>query len=419
MKFTVLAQIDRSGPEDQHGQGLVAPAEIAPDEVEILGADEKGQDEQRHCQKQSFGGSGLGEAEGFRQDQAAGSKGRVPGCDGQDDHPQDGQKSAHRAKQCLADLVHHQGGRAALNDLKQSVRPIKQSHPGSGPDQGDNPFGDHGAVEHQATSGFIADAAGHEGGLGGMKAADGSAGQGDEQQGPDGQALRVRVHCYVQVRQDRGITQGHAHKHAQAHEQQERAEKWVQTADKLVDGQNGGQEVVSEDAGHHKLDVQAGKIAQKLCRTEDKHHAHEQQQQQGKESHHPAGVQAQEGAHHVRNGRAPVAYRKHPAEIIVHSARENRPHHDPDQSHRAVKRAQDRPEDRPDPGDVQKLDEKDFPCGHGGVVHPVGHGGTRRGAARVRAEYPLNHLAVGEVTQDEQANAQKKYNHVLYLKKLK
>ena len=403
--FALPSQKGGRRPQNQHGQGLVAPAEIAPDQVEILGADKKGRDEQRYCQKQSVCGPGLGQAEGFRQDQAAGSKGRVPRCDGQDDNPQDGQKSAHRTKQGPADLVHHQGGRTALNDLKQGVRAMEQGHPGRGPDQGDDPLGDHGAVEHQPPAGFVADAAGHERGLRGMKAADGPAGQGDEQQRPDGQALRVRVHGYVQVGQHLSLAQGQAHEYAQGHEQQERAEKGVQAADKLVDGQDGGQEVVTEDAGHEKLDVQAGQIAQQLGRTEDEHHAHEEQQQQGKEAHHPAGVQSQESAHHVRNGRALVAYREHPAEIIVHRSRENRAHHDPDQSHRAVQRTKDRPEDRSDPGDVQKLDEKDLPGGHGGEVYPVGHGGAGGRTAGIRAENTFHHLAIGEVAQDEQADA--------------
>ena len=66
--------------------------------------------------------------------------------------------------------------------------------------------------------------------------------------------------------------------------------------------------------------------------------------------------------------------------------------------------AGDDPDDRTDPGDVQKLDEHVLPLWHRYVVDPVrvGHGGRRPVGRRENA---LHQPAVREVAQQQQRNS--------------
>ena len=242
-----------------------------------------------------------------------------------------------------------------------------------------------------------------------METADRPAGNGDEHVGPDRLSLAAPGLAAVlqavpefgdlRMLHDQADHQGHGHEY-----QCYRKER-VDFADDLVDGEHRGDNVIDEDYPRpdHEGGVGsvAGQVFQDDGRAVNEHGSHQHQQQDAEAEHHGPGAPAEVFPDQLRQARAAIAQRQHPAEIVMHGSAEDAAQHDPEVGRRAELRAHDGPEDGPRTGDVQELDHEDLPRGHGDEIDAVRLGDGGRGTRRVRTEHPLYELAVEQVSQDQ------------------
>ena len=404
----LAVQVGAGGPEHDGGQGLVGEAEVAPDHVEVHEVQHHADGEDRDGDGQTGRDGGLLEVEHFGDGQAGGTEGRVTGGDGQGHHAQDGQHAADGAHEGAGGLVDHVGGTARSG---QGFGAGVEGHAHGGPHEADEAFGHHAAVEHGLALLFIGQAAGHQGRLGGVEAADRAAGDGDEHQREDGQLLGMVIGEGGPVVEFATVGE-HGHGHAHGHDDQHGAEQGVEAADDLVDGQDGGQEVVGEDDGdpEHLVHVVGGQLGQQAGGSGHEDHAHEQQEDDGEHAHHLLGHVAQVVTHDGGYVGALVTHGEHAGEVVMHGTGEDGADNDPQQGAGAVQGAQDGAEDGAHTGDVQQLDEPDLPHGHFNVVDAVGHGLGGGGAVFVRTEDFGDDGTVDDVAHDEAGYGKKKVN---------
>ncbi len=98
---------------------------------------------------------------------------------------------------------------------------------------------------------------------------------------------------------------------ADRHEHQQGAEDGVETADDLVDGDDGRQDVVGEDGRNPVDQIGGGEVGQKASRAQYEHHAHQHQQHHGEEVHEVLGGGAEVLTDHGRHRGALGAHRQH------------------------------------------------------------------------------------------------------------
>ena len=91
-------------------------------------------------------------------------------------------------------------------------------------------------------------------------------------------------------------------------------------------------------------------------------------------------------------------------------AAEDRSENDPEEDDGAEDRAHEGAEDRAGAGDVEKLDQKRFPGGHGDAVDTVVDGDGRR-LPVVRAENLFNDAAVGQEADQKNGKGNKERDH--------
>ena len=89
----------------------------------------------------------------------------------------------------------------------------------------------------------------------------------------------------------------------------------------------------------------------------------------------------------------------------MHRAAENAAEDDPEQGGRPVQRPKDGANHGAEPGDVQKLDEKNLVAGQFDIVHAVAPGFDRRGAPEIGSEHFFHECAVHEVPAEQQREA--------------
>ena len=99
---------------------------------------------------------------------------------------------------------------------------------------------------------------------------------------------------------------------------------------------------------------------------------------------------------------SPLAHRHHRADEVVDGAGEDCAEHNPEQGCRPEHYAHDGAENRPHSGDVEKLNEEDFPRRHGYVVDAVGHCCRGGGALGISAEDAFGNRAIDEVASDKE-----------------
>ena len=141
----------------------------------------------------------------FGNDETGTAEGRIATGDGRCHNTKDGQDATHDAKPARADFLYNVRSREILNQglaisgivlVKECLYTLRVDHltpaaiveeiAGHGsPDEGDNTFGDHGAVENGAAHLLRLQATGHERTLSAMETTDGTAGDGDEEAGPE------------------------------------------------------------------------------------------------------------------------------------------------------------------------------------------------------------------------------------------
>jgi len=207
-------------------------------------------------------------------DEAGTAVGGVARGDGSGDNAEDGEEGTDAAHPRGADHVDEEGwvagglaavgedggeggvgfvgdgGRTAVH--KTGGRGVSggELDGGGSPDEGNDALGNHGAVEDEAAAALILQTARHQGRLRAVESTDGSAGDGDAEEGEDGQALGMMANeGGVGDFGNPAVLREDAEAYAQGHNQQRGTEEGIETADEGVDGQQCGQHAIEEDEG--------------------------------------------------------------------------------------------------------------------------------------------------------------------------
>ena len=110
------------------------------------------------------------------------------------------------------------------------------------------------------------------------------------------------------------------------------------------------------------------------------------------------------GPHHVGQAHAVIAYRKHAGEEVVCGTHEDAAQDYPYICDRAEHRSHDCPENRPQSGNVQKLDDEHSPRRKGFVVYSVWMFHNRCFPLWIRTEKSVYEFSIKEVTCNEDYN---------------
>lgn len=297
-------------------------------------------------------------------------------------------------------------GTSRFDRLIHGLWRLVEGKPHGAPDQGDDAFGNHGAVENGTALAFRFDAARHHRGLGGVESADGSTGNGDEKHGPDGKAGRVRSEGDGALRDDLGATEEKSSEHGSRHQDQADGEKRVDAPDEGIDRQDGGGKVVKEDKSGPYGHAHAGHVGQELGRAGGKDDADQDDEDDAEVADDLPGGVAQVLADQFRKAHASVPQGHHTGKIVVDGSAQDTAEGDPEHGDRTVQGAQDGSVHRAEPRNVQKLDQENLPRGQHHEVDPVGRGHGRRQSFVAGAEDPLHQLSVCEIPGDEQGKAE-------------
>ena len=209
-----------------------------------------------------------------------------------------------------------------------------------------------------------------------------------------------------------------AHGNAHGHDDQANAEQRIDLADNLVDGNKGGDEIIhqNDDQPEQGGGNNAGGAAvleqghDQARRTHGEHGAHHDQQHHAEHAHDVLHEAAQVDTGNLGNGSAVVALAHHAGEIVMHSTGKDRTKGDPQEHDGAPQSTLHCAEDGTKARDVQQLDHEQLPLGEDHIVHAVVdlHSG---GLAVVRPEGVFHHLAIDEITADQQGQANQKAYH--------
>ena len=204
--------------------------------------------------------------------------------------------------------------------------------------------------------------------------------------------------------------------HANGHDDQADAEDGVDLADQLVDGQEGGDEVVDQDQDQpeHLAAQNAGGIgAQQLQQTggaDCEDGTDHNQQHHGEHTHYVLHGLAQVDAGDLGDGDAVIPLGQHTGEIVVDAAGKDRTEGDPQEYDRSPQCTLHGSEDRAQTSDIKKLDQKEFPLGHDYVVDTIVDSDCRC-LSVIRAENVIYEVAVNKVTSDQKCQTDEKTNH--------
>ena len=412
----LIEEVHGSGPQHDHGQSLVGPAEVTPDDgvvdlaQSVAHAQDRADAQHRDAEHQTALDGLLLNVEPVGQHQTGRTEGRIAGGDGAGNDAQHSQRDAHAAHGLGANVVHG-GGAAAAHG--QQVSAGVDGAAGSSPDQSNHALGHHGTVEHEMALLLTLHAASHQGALSGMESGNGAAGHGDEHEAPDGRALGMHIGEVAPDLGD-GIALGEdAHGHAHGHDDQADAEHGVDLTDDLVDGHESGNEIVHQD--HSQPEQLVGEDAAAAAVGEQQldqaggangeHGAHHDQQHNAEHAHDVLHGAAQIDAGDLGDRGTLVTHAEHTGEVIVDSTGENGAEGDPQEHNRTPQRAAQGTENGAETGDVQQLDHKQLPLGQNHVVHAVVDLDGGR-LTVIGPEGPIHQGAVDEVTADQQCQTE-------------
>ena len=208
-----------------------------------------------------------------------------------------------------------------------------------------------------------------------------------------------------------------AHGHADGHDDQADTKDRINLTDDLVNGNKGGDEIIHQDDNQPEQSGgdNAGGAAvleqgdDQAGRTHGEHGAHHDQQHHAEHTHDVLQA-AQVDTGDLGDGSAVVALAHHAGEVVMHCTGKDRTKGDPQEHDGAPQSALHSAEDGTEARDVQQLDHEQLPLGKDHIVHAVVdlHSG---GLAVVRPEGVFHHLAIDEITADEQGQANQKANH--------
>ena len=345
----------------------------------------------------------LIDAEPVGERQTSGTECRIARGDRAGDDAEHGEHCADAGHEADADVIDDRASAASLHGCGQAARTVIERDAGRRPDEGDDAFGNHGAVEDRAAEALVLEAARHDWGLRGMEARASAAGDRDEHQRPDRHLLRAermqvcKRHVRHRVAAD---AEQHASHDAERHDDEAGAEQRIETSDQRVNRQQRREEVIEQHARQHVLDGDARELrdeAGRACHEDgtDEHEQHDGEHAHDEEHHRPHVV-----ADDLGDALAILAQRDHAGQVVMHAASEDGTKDDPEIDARAPDGAAEGTEDRAEACDVQELDHEDLPCRQRDVVDAVVMTNGRRGPVR-RAEDMLDDLAIGEIAYDE------------------
>ena len=412
----LIEEVHGSGPQNDHGERLVGPAEVTPnngvvDLAEGIADAEKGADaEHGDAEEQTVLPALLVHLEPVGQNQTGGAERGVAGGDGAGDDAEHGKGNADAAHGLGADVIH--SGGAAAAESKQLFTGV-ESASGSRPDQGDDAFGDHRAVEDEVALLLALHAACHQGALRSMEAGDRAAGDGDEHEAPNRRALRMEV-CEVAPNFGDGVALGEdAERNTERHNDQADAKHGVDLADDLIDGEEGRNEVIDqnqdqpehlagEDAfaaalGAEQLDEAGG--------ADRKHGADHHEQHHAEYAHDVLHRAAEVDAGDLGDGSAFVALTHHTGEIVVDRTGKDGAEGDPQEHHGTPQSTLQSTKDGAQTCNVQQLDEEQLPLGHHNVVNAIVDAHSRSFAV-VRSERVVHDLTIDKVAYDQKRQTQ-------------
>ncbi len=401
MQFSTLSEVHCGGPENQHGQALVGEAEVSPDCGEVLGGDDVTQSEQGYCDEQTLDCGALIHFEGFRYNEACGAESGITTGDGQDYYCDDGEDAADGAKQGVGNFRYYCGRRTGSDNCVECFGGIVEGQAEGTPDQADDTFDDHCTVEYGAAFFFILYTACHERRLGGVETADCAAGQGDEKKGPDGFVAGVEVYSEIKVGQHGVAAEHKCYCEGYGHNQQQCAEYGVEFTDEFINGQDGCEKVVTEDAGYEDSGFYSGQAGEQLCRCEHEYNTNQHEQYKCEDAHYLTGSHTEVFTDQFGYGCTIVADGKHTAEVVMYSSGKDTADNDPDKGYRTVQGTENGAEDGADPGDIQHLNEHEFPHGHRHVVNIITHGVCGSGAFCIRREHVVHEFTIKKITDNK------------------
>ena len=369
--------------------------------------------QQGHAQDQTLLELVLIDLEPVGQGQTGAAESGIAGGDGAGDDAQHGQGNTHAAHGLDADVIDGGGlavGQSGLEAGVQTTGDLIDGAAGGGPDQSDDALADHGAVEYHMALLFGLHAAGHQRRLGGMETGDGTAGHGDEHETPDGRSAGMHV-VEVGPQLGNGVsgigkdTKGDTH----SHDDQADAEERIDLADDLVDGDEGGDEVVDQNDPQPELlaGYDAGEAAvleqgdDQAGGADGEYGAHHHQQNDTEDTHDGLHAVAQIDAADLGDGSTVVSLGQHTGEVVVNAAGEDGSEGDPQEHHRAPQSTLHCAEDGTKARNVQQLHQKQLPLGHNDVVDTVVDADSGSFAV-VRTQSVVDDFTVCKVTTDQE-----------------
>ena len=205
---------------------------------------------------------------------------------------------------------------------------------------------------------------------------------------------------------------------AHRHDDEADTEDGIDLADDLVDGEEGGDEVVHQDddepekGGGDEAGVAAflEELHDEAGGAHGEDSAHHHQQHHAENAHDVLHGAAQIDAGDLGDRGAVVTDAHHAGEVVMHRAGKDGAEGDPQEDDGAPEGTLQGAEDGAETGDVQKLDHKELPLGQDHVVHAVVDL-DGRGLPVIGAEGILHDLAVDEVPADQQRKTDQKAKH--------
>ena len=174
-------EVNCAGPENNHSESLVCPGEVTPDNVEVHLRKNGTDAEKRNCECKTFYKADLIDLEPVSKGQTSCAECSITRGDracNDTEHSKDcANAGTHVA---YADIINCAARAASFQSCLKAACAVEECNACSCPDQADDTFCNHGAVEYWTSETFIFQAAGHERRLGGMETGNSAASNGDE-----------------------------------------------------------------------------------------------------------------------------------------------------------------------------------------------------------------------------------------------
>ena len=392
--------------ESEQSQTLVCPCEVTPQDVEAIRAalgphqDAGHHSEDSGRQSQTLLYAALVNVERLGKCHAQTTQSGVAGSDRQNDDAQQSDDAADGAQDLTADSADSSSCAGGSTDDAQ----IEDTHCSSGPNHGDEAFHDHHVVESGAALTLALHSAGDDSSLGRMETGQQTAGHSDEEGGEEVLGLEIVGVAEAGLRTvDQLIQQGslpcgipnlnqrialgeHANEYTDCGEQQDSAEDGINTADNGVNGEHGGNQIVSKDctvndpggcrggSAVKTKDLRCGDITGGV----DEHSTDQQKQQAAEHLIHRVHALVAVASDHFRHLGTAVTQTDHTGEVVMGGTGNNIADGDGDESDGSKEDALNGAKDGAGTCNVQQVDKGVLPTREGDKVDAILLGICRR-----------------------------------------